>query len=93
VNKDHKMSVDSELQLIKELFDIEFLVTVKGDEIKGYNNGKIYLDSTNCIELAEAFLKISNFLESSHPNYDPVKTQKDDMERLFPNLVKNKHSY
>jgi tmRNA-binding protein len=80
------MSIDSELKMIKELFDIEFGLTVKGNEIKGYNNGKIYLDSINCIELAEAFLKISNFLESSNPNYDPVAGRKIDMERLFPDL-------
>ena len=77
-------NIDSELEMIKELFDIEFLVTVKGDEIKGYNKGKIYLDSINCIELAQAFLKISNYLESSNPNYDPVATRKSDIERLFP---------
>ena len=77
-------NVDSELEMIKDLFDIEFALTVKGNEIKGYNNGKIYLDSTNCIELAEAFLKISNFLEMSNPNYDLQKGWEIDRERLFP---------
>jgi hypothetical protein len=80
-------NIDAELGVIKELFDIEFGVTVKGNEIKGYKDGKIYLDSTNCIELAEAFLKISNFLESSNPNYDPVAGRKYDLERLFPDLM------
>ena len=77
-------NIDAELELIKDLFDIEFFPTIKGDEIKGYNKGKIYLDSTNCIELAEAFLKISRFLEPSNPNYDHQKGLEIDKERLFP---------
>lgn len=79
-----KENIVAELEMIKDLFDIEFAVTVKGDELKGYNRGKIYLDSTNCIELAEAFLKLSNFLESSNPNFDPEKAMQEDKERLFP---------
>ena len=32
-----KPSIDAELEMIKDLFDIELLETVKGDEFKGYN--------------------------------------------------------
>lgn len=77
------INIDSELEMIKELFDIQLGPTVKGDELKGYNNGKFYLDSTNCIQLAKAFLKFSHFLEMSNPNYDHEKGLESDKEFLF----------
>jgi len=79
-----KPSIDAELEMIKDLFDIELLETAKGDEFKGYNKGKFYLDSTNCIELAQAFLKLSHYLEMSNPNYDHQRGLELDKERLFP---------
>lgn len=79
-----KPNIDSELEMIKDLFSIELFVTVKGDELKGYNKGKFYLDATNCIELAEAFLKLSHYLEMSNPNYDHQRGLEYDKERLFP---------
>jgi len=79
-----KPSIDAELEMIKELFDIQLGPTVKGDELKGYSNGKFYLDSTNCIELAQAFLKLSHYLEMSNPNYDHQRGLELDKERLFP---------
>lgn len=82
----NKPNIDSELEMIKDLFDIHLGVTIKGDELKGYNKGKFYLDSTNCIELAQAFLKLSHYLEMSNPNYDHQKGLEFDKERLFPSL-------
>lgn len=77
-------NIDAELEMIKDLFDIELVETVKGNELKGYNKGKFYLDSTNCIELAQAFLKMSHYLEFSNPNYNHQKGLEYDKERLFP---------
>jgi hypothetical protein len=84
-----KPNIDSELEMIKDLFDIQLNPTVKGDELKGYNNGKFYLDSTNCIELAQAFLKLSHYLEMSNPNYDHQRGLESDKERLFPSQKVN----
>jgi len=83
------MDIDSELKMIEELFGIELVPTVKGDEFKGYNKGKFYLDSTNCIELAAAFLKMSHYLEMSNPNYDHQRGLEEDKERLFPTQKDN----
>lgn len=76
-------NIDKELEMIKDLFDIEFGLTVKGDEIKGYNKGKIYLDCTNCVELAQAFLRISHYLQFQHPSYDKEKGWQSYKEELF----------
>lgn len=65
-----KPNIDAELEMIKDLFDINLSPTIKGDEFKGYNKGKFYLDAVNCIELAQAFLKMSHYLEFSNPNYN-----------------------
>ena len=76
-------NLETLLDSLKDFIGLEFRQTVNGREIKGYHDGsKIYFDSTNCIELAELFLKISYHLEAVDSNFSKSRFENDFKERL-----------